>query len=105
MPMGNGKLFLPVKASIRKKIGKKEGDYIQVVLYPDNLPVEIPEELQICLLDEPAAYKTFLSYTGGEQKAFIDWIYSSKKEETRIERIAKTLQKLQKRQRLTDKGK
>jgi len=105
MPMGNGKLFLPVKASIRKTIGKKEGDYIQVVLYPDNLPVEIPKELQICLLDEPAAYKTFLSYTGGEQKAFIDWIYSSKKEETRIERIAKTLQKLQKRQRLTDKGK
>ncbi|MEY3398621.1 MAG: hypothetical protein RL220_1215, partial [Bacteroidota bacterium] len=27
MPMGNGQLFLPVKADIRKKIGKKEGDW------------------------------------------------------------------------------
>ena len=103
MPMGNGKLFLPVKADIRKKIGKKEGDYVQVVLYADSLPTEIPEELRTCLLDEPAAYNTFLSYTNGEQKAFIEWIYAAKKEETKIERIAKTLKKLERHQRLTDK--
>ncbi len=103
MPIGNGKLFLPVKAEIRKKIGKKEGDYVQVVLFADNLPIEIPEEFEICLLDEPTAYKTFLSYTNGEQKAFIEWIYSAKKEETKIERIAMTLNKLGKHQKLTDK--
>ena len=103
MPMGNGKLFLPVKADIRKKIGKKEGDYVQVVLYADNLPTEIPEELRACLLDEPAAYHSFLNYTNGEQKAFIEWIYAAKKEETKIERIAKTLKKLERHQRLTDK--
>src|SRR5688572_26032733 len=102
MPMGNGKLFLPVKAEIRKKIGKKEGDYVHVVLYPDNSPVEIPEDLQLCFLDEPVAYKTFLSYTNGEQKAFIEWIYSAKKEETKIERIAKTISMLEKRQKLWD---
>ena len=32
MPMGNGQLFLPVKAAIRKKIGKETGDWVQVVL-------------------------------------------------------------------------
>lgn len=105
MPMGNGKLFLPVKAAIRKKLGKKEGDYVQVVLYPDNTPVEIPEELQICFLDEPAAYKTFLSYSNGEQKAFIEWIYSAKKEETRIMRITRTINKLMKGLKLADKDK
>lgn len=103
MPMGNGKLFLPVKAGIRKKIGKAEGDYVHVILYPDNLPVEIPDELRLCFLDEPNAYKIFLTYTDGEQKAFIDWIYSAKKEETKIERIAKTISKIQRKQRLTDK--
>ncbi len=36
MPMGNGKLFLPVKASIRKIIGKKEGDKVYIVLFADN---------------------------------------------------------------------
>ena len=32
MPMGNGTLFLPVKAAIRKKIGKEEGDHVQIIL-------------------------------------------------------------------------
>ncbi len=36
MPMGNGKLFLPVKAEIRKKIGKNAGDYVDVILFADN---------------------------------------------------------------------
>lgn len=100
MPMGNGKLFLPVKAAIRKKIEKKEGDFVHVILYADNEPIEIPEELKLCLMDEPNAYETFINYTEGEQKAFIEWIYEAKKEETKIERLAKTLDKLSKRQKL-----
>lgn len=103
MPMGNGKLFLPVKAEIRKKIGKKEGDYVQVILYADNLPTELPEELKLCLLAEPNAYETFLTYTEGEQKAFIEWVYSAKTDETKVERIAKTLDKLATRQKLAEK--
>ncbi|MEO6721995.1 MAG: YdeI/OmpD-associated family protein [Ferruginibacter sp.] len=102
MPMGNGKLFLPVKADIRKKIGKKEGDYVRVILFEDNSPVEIPEELRLCLLDEPVAYKTFLSYTMAEQKAFVEWIYAAKKKETKANRIVKTISKLQKGQKLTE---
>lgn len=103
MPMGNGKLFLPVKAGIRKKIGKKEGDHVHVVLYADNLPVEIPEELKLCLSDEPHAYETFLTYSDGEQKAFIEWIYSAKTDETKVERISKTLDKLARGQKLKDR--
>jgi hypothetical protein len=30
MPMGNGQLFLPVKAEIRNKIRKKEGDMVHI---------------------------------------------------------------------------
>jgi hypothetical protein len=103
MPMGNGQLFLPVKADIRKKIGKKEGDLVKVVLYANNDPTKIPQELLTCLQDYPIEYKTFLGYTNGEQKAFIDWIYSAKTDETKVERIAKTLDKLLKRQKFTDK--
>lgn len=100
MPMGNGKLFLPVKAEIRKKISKKEGDQVHVILSADEDPVEIPAELENCLRDEPALHKTFLGYSGAEQKAFIDWIYAAKKETTRIERIADMLNKLAKKQKL-----
>src|SRR5215471_7970050 len=42
MPLGNGKLFLPVNAEIRKKINKREGDLVTVTLFEDNSPLEIP---------------------------------------------------------------
>ena len=96
MPMGYGKLFQPVKAEIRKKINKKAGDWIKVVLYADNTPMEIPEELLLCLLDEPTAHEKFMHCTEGEQKAFIDWIYTAKKEEKKVERIAETIKKIMK---------
>jgi len=103
MPMKNGNLFLPVKAEIRKKIRKAEGDWVHVQLYPDNQPVEISEEFQLCLIDEPNAYKIFMSYSDSEKKAFIDWIYSARREETKIDRITKSISKILKKERLTDK--
>jgi hypothetical protein len=96
MPMGNGQLFLPVKAEIRKKIGKKEGDWINVILYLDNSPIEIPYELLICLKEDTRAYESFMKRNDGEKKAIIDWIYSAKHEETKVSRIAKTLNLLTK---------
>lgn len=102
-PMGNGNLFLPVKAEIRKKINKKEGDYVHIILYADNFPTEIPDELKLCLMDEPNAYQTFLSYTNGEQKTFIEWIYSAKTDTTKIERIAKMIDKIITGNNLNDK--
>ncbi|AOZ98760.1 YdeI/OmpD-associated family protein [Flavobacterium commune] len=100
MPMGNGKLFLPLKAAVRKKIGKQAGDYVKVILYKDENPLEIPNELELCLKDEPLAYETFINLKEGEQKAFIDWIYSAKKDETKVERIANTINKVIKGEKL-----
>lgn len=102
MPMAGGTLFLPIKAAIRKIINKREGDSVHIILYPDNSAVEIPVDLEICLRDEPTAYETFMGYSDSEKKAFIDWIYSAKREETKISRIAKTLHKLQRKQKLFD---
>ncbi|AKD02793.1 YdeI/OmpD-associated family protein [Pontibacter korlensis] len=102
MPMGNGKLFLPVKAEIRKKIKKQAGDWVQVILYADNTPQEVPEELLLCLKDEPSAFDTFMSYTEGEQKAFVDWIYSAKTDDTKVERIVQAINKLLNRKKLHD---
>lgn len=103
MPMGNGMLFLPVKAEIRKKIGKQAGDYVRVTLFADNLPAELPEELRLCLADEPRALAAFLSYTDGEQKAFIEWIYRATTEAAKVERIAKSIDKILNGQKSKDK--
>jgi len=99
MPIKGGDLFLPVKAEIRKQIKKEAGDYVSVTLYIDDLPLDIPEELKICLETEPQASKTFYSYTDGEQKAFVNWIYSAKRDETKVNRIAKTIEMLLKNQK------
>jgi Domain of unknown function (DUF1905)/Bacteriocin-protection, YdeI or OmpD-Associated len=103
MPMGNGKLFLPVNATIRKEIKKKEGDYVHVILYPDNEPLEVPEEMLLCLKDEPAALKFFKSISESEQKFYIQWVYSAKKEETKVDRLAKTINRLLHGLKLYDK--
>lgn len=103
MPMGNGSLFLPLKAEIRKKIGKKEGDKVKVVLFADDSPLELPDELRACLEDEPKALQNFLKFTDSEQKFYIDWIYSAKKEETKIERIVKTIERVAIGKKMYDK--
>ena len=103
MPMGNGKLFLPVKADIRKKIKKQEGDTVHVILYADDEQLEIPEEFMVCLKDEHKAEKIFRSLSESEQKFYIEWIYNAKKEETKISRIAKAIVRLAKHLKLYDK--
>jgi Domain of unknown function (DUF1905)/Bacteriocin-protection, YdeI or OmpD-Associated len=103
MPMGNGQLFLPVKAAIRKAIGKKEGDRVQVILYADNDALVIPDEMQLCIGDEPAAARFFRSLSDGEKKYYTQWIYSAKKESTRIERLAQTVNRLARHLKFHDK--
>jgi hypothetical protein len=105
MPMGNGHLFLPVKAAVRKKIGKGEGDYVQVVLYKDESELEIPADFLICLADEPMAFENFSGLKENVQREFIQWILSAKKEKTIVERMASVIDMLLKGQRLSDKEK
>lgn len=94
MPMGNGQLFLPVKAAVRKMISKQAGDTVRIVLYADNLPTEIPNELLLCFEESPGALEKFRSYSDGEQKAMLDDIYSAKTDTTKVVRIAKLIDRL-----------
>lgn len=103
MPTGQGSLFLPVKAEIRKKIKKGEGDSVHVILYPDNEPLEMPEEMLTCLRDERSALNFFNSLSESERKFYIAWIYAAKKEETKVDRMAKTINRLMKGLKMYDR--
>lgn len=96
MPMGNGKLFLSLKAEIRKKIKKEAGDTVHIVLYADDSVLEIPDTLLVCLLDAPKAHRFFMSLTESAKKHYIDWIFEAKKLETQVNRMAKAIEKLEK---------
>ena len=96
MPLTDGTLYFPVKADICKTIGKYVGDEVHVILYTDQTPTEIPDELLFALLDNPTAYESFLSLTDSLRFGVIDWIYSAKTKEIITDRIARTLDRLTK---------
>ncbi len=102
MPMKNGNLFLPIKSEIRKKIGKQDGDTVHLILYPDKSPLHIPEELLLCLYDEPAALDFFNKLADNEKRNFIIYMFSAKKMETRANRIARCMNKMVRGLRMYD---
>lgn len=102
MPLGNGNLFLPVKASIRKIINKTAGDTVNITLYLDNSKVEIPDDLKACLQDEPTAFTFFDTLKQSEQKAYIDWINTAKQIDTRALRIVRAIENLLKKNNFTN---
>lgn len=105
MPFADGSLMLAVKAEIRKKIKKKEGDLVHIILYPDHEPLEVPEELMVCLHDEPQALLFFNSLSESERRYYIQWIVSAKKEETKVNRLVKTINRLMQGKKMYDLNK
>ena len=97
MPMGEGRLFLPVKAAIRKAIGKQEGDEVHVILYKDELPIETPQEIIECLSNETKQIQNaYQQLKDGAKKGYLDWIYEAKSEDTKAQRIATMIEELYK---------
>lgn len=102
MPMKDGNHFLPIKSEIRKEIGKEAGAVVEVILYHDNEPLKAPKELLECLADEPSALKFFNKLTDSNKRYYIEWIYSAKREETKVDRMAKAIDRLAKGLKLYD---
>ncbi|MBK5722119.1 DUF1905 domain-containing protein [Dysgonomonas sp. Marseille-P4677] len=96
MPLGNGHLGLAVKSEIRKKIKKQAPDSVHITIYEDRTPLITPEELLLSMEYEDGVLEKFETYTDGQKKAFINWINSAKTEETKVNRIAKTIIMVQK---------
>jgi len=96
--MGTDCHLLIILKGIREQIGKTFGDEIQITLEPDTEPrvVEIPKDLMTELKKDREAQAFFgkLSYT--HQKEYVTWINEAKKEETRQNRIHKTIGMLKK---------
>lgn len=93
MKIGN---FIAVKAEIRKQIKKEAGDTVRVVLFLDEPKSVIPDDLLTCLKEEPTLYKRFTAFSEAKKKEITDWIFSAKTEDTKLQRIGLTIDKLEK---------
>lgn len=92
---GRPEHMLPILKAIREKIGKGPGDTIDVVIERDESVrnVEVPAEFARLLKKEKllAVFEN-LSYT--HRKEYCRWITEAKKEETRKNRLAKSIEML-----------
>jgi hypothetical protein len=88
--------ILGIRKDIREQIGKTFGDEIKVTVEPYTEPreVEIPNDLMKEFKKEKEAKAFFdkLSYT--HQREYVMWINEAKREETRQNRIVKTIEML-----------
>src|ERR1041384_4921961 len=99
--MGGPNHMLIILKGIREQIGKSFGDEVTVTVEPDTEPrlIEIPKDLMKEFKKDKEAKAFFdkLSYT--HQKEYIRWVEEAKKEETRQNRIAKTIEMLKKKRK------
>jgi hypothetical protein len=94
--MGTECHVLIILKGIRAQIGKTFGEEIAITVEPDTAPrlIEIPTGLAKELKKDKEAKAFFdkLSYT--HQKEYVTWINEAKKEDTRQNRILKTVEML-----------
>ena len=90
VPMGEGDFIIALKASLRKQLKKEAGAVVQVQLEEDQeFEILMPEDLELCLLDEPQLLQNFLKLPKSHQNWFINWLNSAKTEPTRTKRMVK----------------
>lgn len=87
LPMGEGNFILPLKAPIRKALGKKHGDKLAVCLEADDRKLTMSRDLLLCLKDDPEAMAFFKTLPPSHQMYFSKWIEAAKTSQTKTRRI------------------
>jgi hypothetical protein len=99
--MGGDHHLLIILKGIREQIGKTFGDEVEITVEPDTEPrvIEIPKDLMKELKKDKEAKAFFdkLSYT--HQREYVTWINEAKREETRQNRVVKTIEMLKQGQK------
>ena len=96
IPMGEGDFIMALNATMRKGIGKRQGDKLRVQLDADEKLPELSAELLECLADEPAAKQYFDGLPNSHRLYFSRWIESAKTAPTKAKRIAQAVTALAK---------
>lgn len=96
LPMGNGNFILPLNATVRKQIGKRQGAMVKLQLEADMNPFQFNPDFMESLEDEPLAKAFFGTLTKSHRQYFSKWIDSAKTDTTKIKRIAMAVNALMK---------
>ena len=102
LPMGEGRFIMPLKANIRKAIGKRQGDKLRVEMALDQRQIQPSADFMKCLKEDPEAMKFFKTMPGSHQRYFSKWIDDAKTMQTKTKRIVMALTAFSKKQRFME---
>jgi hypothetical protein len=92
----DGAFMCSVSADVRKNAGVAGGDEVDVEIELDTEPreVKVPEDFQSALGQDPEASTFFDTLSYSHRSAYVLWIESAKKDETRQRRIPEAVRML-----------
>ena len=97
LPEGDGTHSMMVNKTLQKGAKATAGDTVAVVIERDKMPrsVTVPEDLKLILAKHKPAETAFAKLAYSHKKAFLDWIDSAKRPETRAKRLKETIDMLE----------
>lgn len=100
--MGGSCYIIGITKEIRKAIGKEPGDNIDVTIEKDEEEriVNPPKELLDKFNNDKDICDFWNSLSFSMKKKYVNWIESAKKENTRLNRINITLEKLKNKEKI-----
>ncbi|MET4142206.1 YdeI/OmpD-associated family protein [Pedobacter sp. UYP1] len=103
IPMGEGDFILALNSSIRKQLKKEEGAKLRMQLEEDKtFKIEMPEDLELCLLEERHFLENFLNLPKSHQNYYINWLNTAKTEPTRVKRLTQIVIAMDKKQNFSE---
>jgi hypothetical protein len=97
MPLGGGRLFLPVRAAIRKQIGKEAGDVVrlQLLCADEEAPLAVSAaDFTECLAEVPGAMACYTQLPAADQQAWVAWVAAAPTDEQKVIRMETACQRL-----------
>lgn len=91
-----GENLIGLARAARDQAGVTIGSAYQVAIVADEAApaVEVPEDLAAALADDGTARAAFEALAHSHRKEFVRWIGEAKRDTTRAQRVAKTLEML-----------
>jgi uncharacterized protein DUF1905/bacteriocin resistance YdeI/OmpD-like protein len=95
MNCGGPQHSLGILKAVREKIGKGPGDTVDVTIVKDEAErtVEVPAEFEK-LMKKEKVWTAFDKLSYSHKKEYVRWINEAKREETRANRLAKSVEML-----------
>lgn len=89
-----GENLVGLSKAARAEAGVEVGDVVTFSIAADTTPriVEVPDDLASALAADPAAAQAFEAMPYTHRKEYVRWVTEAKREQTRADRVAKTVE-------------